>query len=352
MSQIAYDTFIEDRLFFPKRTVVKQIEKLLPELLPDEKYVDGNHVLRDIEVQHGLLVERAESIYSFSHLTIQEFLTAQHIDYNDIPIEELVDNHLCDKRWREVFLLLAGLRKADNLLLAMEKKTHSLINNSKLQDLLDWVEKITDYPLENIRSLAKRAISFSNAINNLSAFIQIDKNQISFMNGMAYDYLIEFANSLAVIKFNSKTVYIYTNMNQTINIDNDSIDAQTINIVIKEAVKEFIDYVLSIAEYKIYSHIRYDELIDNLEKLKQDAIRDKQDKDRLLGISKKINELWMNTFNLTSEMMEISESEMETITDYTYTNLLMLQCKQAVVRVTPEVWKGIESRMLLPVKND
>lgn len=106
---------------------MKQIEKLLPELLPDEKFVDGNHVLRDIEVQHGLLVERAESIYSFSHLTIQEFLIAQHIDYENLPIEPLVDQHLCDKRWREVFLLLSGLRKADNLLLAMEQKIHPLI---------------------------------------------------------------------------------------------------------------------------------------------------------------------------------------------------------------------------------
>ncbi|MEM8720178.1 MAG: NACHT domain-containing protein [Cyanobacteria bacterium P01_G01_bin.39] len=89
LSQIAYDTFSEDQLFFSRRTVVKQIEKLLPELLPDEKFVDGNHVLRDIEVQHGLLVERAESIYSFSHLTIQEFLIAQHIDYENLPIEPL-----------------------------------------------------------------------------------------------------------------------------------------------------------------------------------------------------------------------------------------------------------------------
>jgi hypothetical protein len=29
----------------------------------------------------------------------------------------------------------------------------------------------------------------------------------------------------------------------------------------------------------------------------------------------------------------------------------MLECKQAAVRVSPEVWEGIESRMLLPVEN-
>lgn len=50
-------------------------------------------------------------------------------------------------------------------------------------------------------------------------------------------------------------------------------------------------------------------------------------------------------------MMEISESEMEVLDNYTYANLLMVECKKAAVRVSPEVWKGIESRMLLPVKN-
>ncbi|MEM8675700.1 MAG: NACHT domain-containing protein [Cyanobacteria bacterium P01_G01_bin.67] len=163
LSQIAYDIFSEDQLFFPKRTIVKQIEQLLPELLPDEKFVDGDNVLRDIEVQHGLLVERAEGIYSFSHLTIQEFLTAQHIDHENLPIEPIVDQHLCNKRWREVFLLLAGLRKADNLLLAMEQKIHSLMNTPKLQELLTWVEKVTDKTQGEFHAVGKRAFVITNA---------------------------------------------------------------------------------------------------------------------------------------------------------------------------------------------
>lgn len=55
---------------------------------------------------------------------------------------------------------------------------------------------------------------------------------------------------------------------------------------------------------------------------------------------------------ITLDMMEISQHEMEVIDNYSYSNLLMIECKKAAVRVSPEVWQGIESRMLLPLHND
>jgi predicted NACHT family NTPase len=41
--------------------------------------LDSEAVLKSIEWQHGLLVERSRRIYSFSHLTFQEYFTARHI---------------------------------------------------------------------------------------------------------------------------------------------------------------------------------------------------------------------------------------------------------------------------------
>jgi predicted NACHT family NTPase len=36
-------------------------------------------VLDALEAQHGLLIERAKGIYSFSHLTFQEYFAAQFL---------------------------------------------------------------------------------------------------------------------------------------------------------------------------------------------------------------------------------------------------------------------------------
>jgi predicted NACHT family NTPase len=53
----------------------------LPGAQEDEEalQLDSEAVLKSIEAQHGLLVERARGIYSFSHLTFQEYFTAKQI---------------------------------------------------------------------------------------------------------------------------------------------------------------------------------------------------------------------------------------------------------------------------------
>ncbi|MEH2363315.1 NACHT domain-containing protein [Nostoc sp.] len=43
---------------------------------------DSQRVLLAIESQHGLLIERSHKVWSFSHLTFQEYLVAQHIISN------------------------------------------------------------------------------------------------------------------------------------------------------------------------------------------------------------------------------------------------------------------------------
>ena len=77
--------------------------------------LDSEAVLKSIEAQHGLLVERARGIYSFSHLTFQEYFAARKvfISCNPYSMEDKILNSLAsritEKRWREVFFLVVGL---------------------------------------------------------------------------------------------------------------------------------------------------------------------------------------------------------------------------------------------------
>ena len=157
LAEIAHDSFQQNRLFSTRREIADQIEQLLKEILPDEKGVDGLKVLRSIEVQHGILVERADGIYSFSHLTLQEYLTAQHID-DKRQIEKLVTEHLTDSRWKEVFILVAGLMRggADELLLTMEKEAQTYLNTPKLKDLITWADQATAGSAGDFKPAAKR----------------------------------------------------------------------------------------------------------------------------------------------------------------------------------------------------
>lgn len=78
-------------------------------------FVDQNHVaqkradlfLRVIDERAGLLVEREVSVYSFAHLTFQEYLAARSIADSENYIEYTLQR-LHDDWWREVILLEIG----------------------------------------------------------------------------------------------------------------------------------------------------------------------------------------------------------------------------------------------------
>ncbi|MBD1857990.1 MULTISPECIES: NACHT C-terminal helical domain 2-containing protein [Leptolyngbya] len=147
LSQIAFNAFMRSEYFFKQKFVEEEIQdyiRNLPDanLDPETLQLDREAVLKSIEAQHGLLVERARGIYSFSHLTFQEYFTARQIEKSDGDFKEIVC-HVTEKRWREVFLLMVGmLRNADKLLLAMKQEIDSLLaKDEKLQQFLTWVEQ-------------------------------------------------------------------------------------------------------------------------------------------------------------------------------------------------------------------
>lgn len=149
LAYIAHHTFADDRLFFSRSEVLPLIESHLHEVLPTESLIKGDAVLRGIEHQHGVLVERAINVMSFSHLTFQEFLTAYYlrdvIAQDVSALSRLVSERVLDKSWHEVFSLFAGLLpKADALLQAMMQMATVQLQASKLHKMLMWAKRITE----------------------------------------------------------------------------------------------------------------------------------------------------------------------------------------------------------------
>lgn len=146
LSQIALTTFEQKDYFFKQKTVEAYIADFIRNLRDastesKELELDSEAVLKSIEGQHGLLVERAKGIYSFSHLTFQEYFAAREIVANS-ALENLVE-HITEKRWREVFLLTAAImRKADDLVWLMKQKIDGLLaGDENLQRFLGWVDE-------------------------------------------------------------------------------------------------------------------------------------------------------------------------------------------------------------------
>jgi len=96
-----------------KEIAAEDLRRLLGEyfhgLLPDWRQVSGavDRFLNVVEERTGLLAARGEGIYSFSHLTFQEYLAALALAARDDYIAYTLA-HCGDPWWREALLLEAG----------------------------------------------------------------------------------------------------------------------------------------------------------------------------------------------------------------------------------------------------
>jgi hypothetical protein len=103
--------------------------------------IDVSTILTIMESQHGLLIQRAQGVYSFSHLTFQEYLAAKSfVEESDPDRWDDLLQYLEDRRWREVFVLIVSMVKADFLVRKIYSLLGQLVPNSEsINPLLNWV---------------------------------------------------------------------------------------------------------------------------------------------------------------------------------------------------------------------
>lgn len=118
LMEIAAETYERDEIFMRKSDLVEQIVRFIRRLPPIDttEDIDGEAVLNAIEAQHGLIIERANNIYSFSHLTFHEYFTARYVaDHPEPAVLRGAIAHAADMRWREVLLLTASMLDYRNI---------------------------------------------------------------------------------------------------------------------------------------------------------------------------------------------------------------------------------------------
>lgn len=173
LGQLGYYTFKEGKYFFKEKLALSQVNSYISNLLDasvddDDLLVDSRAVLNSVVAQHGLLVERARGIYSFSHLTFHEYFVAKYIMDNSDPrfqrnaLDELLI-HISEKRWREVFLLVAeGIGNADYLLRSMKERIdRTLVKNPSIKAILEWVEGKSIVTNDDFEGFYRRAYYFA-----------------------------------------------------------------------------------------------------------------------------------------------------------------------------------------------
>ncbi|MFQ3627796.1 MAG: hypothetical protein SNJ81_09500 [Cyanobacteriota bacterium] len=64
------------------------------------------------------------------------------------------------------------------------------------------------------------------------------------------------------------------------------------------------------------------------------------------AFAEEIRQVWYAALQLDPEVANLSDEEVAALENCLSVNELMVRCKEAAVRVSPQVWAGIEERML------
>lgn len=178
LSEIAFNNFVRNRSKFGRRELIKDIRGFIFENENAPKNIDATKVLEEISVRQGILVEQSDGEFSFSHLTIQEYLASQYIIGNALS-EKAIEKCLIKRGWCEVFQLISGSLKyqktTDAFLRKISKEIAKMLVNSshseRLSRVLQLAEDKTEDSEGQLTEIARRAAA--NAY--MYAFIKASK---------------------------------------------------------------------------------------------------------------------------------------------------------------------------------
>ena len=336
LSNIAAVTFSEARYFFEIREIQKVIEDYLCTTCNFKEdmetlWLTSEAILKSIEIQHGVLVERSQNIYSFSHLTFQEYFMARYIISSDSQnldknLKELAEK-VTDTSWREVILLTASmLPKADILFLKIKEFLSQLIQkNTKLKDLLASLnQKVQSIHLSCSESAAR-------------AFYFTLSNQRDFNLALSLDPQFAYQTKL------SKDMQLDSSLVRSF--------MDSINLVKNPDIKHFLSLCLSL---QIEETFKLDEdFLESFTELKKQLPPLEQENSHILAWWKNQGQEWVDKFreilinhrNICYDW-RLDEQEKELWNLFYNGNVFLVECLQGEGNISSKVKQEIESTLL------
>lgn len=353
-AKVAYNTFSQDEYFIPQNQLIKHIVAFFKTLPPaDEDNQDkGEQVLKAIEARHGIFTERAYRIYSFAHLTFQEYFTAKYIMEEKQRVVDLVTQHFNDYRWMEVFfLVVSGLDNADGFFQSFKQATDNLIKQDKeLVSLLQWADRKvqaveTSHKIWAVRSFylyldlaldQARDLAFAFAFDQARDFI-LALDQALDVNLSDSDFILVLDLALALDR----------SLDRSLSIDYLLHIALQINLIFKETWY-YPEICSNIPKFKqFFSEVinRCSTLSSLSQALRSLAVPSSRSKRSEWEVFEgKLRGIMQRERNIGHEW-DLTEQQIKTLETYLRANLLMLEyLKLAAVSDR----KAIENSVLLP----
>jgi predicted NACHT family NTPase len=354
----------------------KEIEGYIAEFLGISQR-DSRVVLKAIEVQHGLLIERTQGIYSFSHLTIQEYFTARSF-VDSSKLEDLVKlaKYISDQRWWEVLHLAIGLTKSTDKFLPLIKYQidQLLFLEPDLQELLVRINQKSCSVESSYLPAAIRAFFLYSNMTLSYIFTQEMRSNVFPPLCMAIDRHLRKENVYETVPF-FKASEVNYQKSAKLTYDRNGCDFQLDMNLMVAYVRGYCGFMWVKASDKTQSPYLGSDFLDrilmqdisvsepNINELKEHLSDLKEQIPAWEGNEKAHHEWWKVNREKWAEQLktiiiqyrslgydwQLSEQQKKLLQLYYDANLLLIRGFNETSSVSPAVRKEIEETLLLPL---
>ena len=384
LSEIAAKNFEANSLFFREDELIAQIQEFGAGNANTPETFNVQNILQAIFIDQGLFVERVRGSYSFSHLTFQEYLTANYIVGDPRSIQGLVNQHLHDPQWREIFLLTAGLmREADDLLVTMDAEAAKFINIDGIKSLFQWAKKKIDTTGSRSQGIVKRLFIlrqffslwllnkmyevFENVVNHDQYLYQVLYRSFlrdlvlerSFFRDLEQDRSFlrdrDLVQHLYLYRYRDlnrdrylyleQDRYLYQDFYKYMDIDFYRSMRPQSRILLDKQLQKQITFVKDMENMKIFKGVNLQRMVQRFNE-QREFIKEAAAGKSVEPPAESIHNTWLSVLGITDEMLAIPREALEAYITYLEAVELIVACKEAAGRVSPDVWQQIENRFL------
>ncbi len=372
---------VEDTSLLAK--IIARIEVLISKNADSSETSENSELVQALvtlldELQPGLLVEPRDTTIA----TEDDKYRANAHSYGFF--KEIVKQHLVNRQWREVFLIIAGrLANADDFLKILFIQINNLVSSKRLQDMLAWLDDVTNY--HGVKSSSWRAFYlfvdqefelYTNQLSNVdSALAQklaillkefnrkrkkiIDRSPLSDFSLYLVDVCTKVSARVDNKQFQPHRVSPLLRKELPVSDDiatvpqlggeDVTIDKNRGMITLSKQQRQITLDKDNFPE-QIISSITYESLADELMFLQESFPDDNAPQSDWQDWIKHLRGVMRLYLNIGYDDVKFSPEQIKTLKDYLYANILLLECIKGSSYSSQVLCNQIVDYLLLPSK--